>query len=238
MNHFSLYGSFVIALLILTSGCGWRKDFIDRAEYPLSKTIIRKMHLMQTDQNYPSLIRIFKKENVLEIWKYTKNEKYVLLKSYKICAWSGKLGSKIEDGDKQSPEGFYKVRLENLNPNSQHYLSINIGFPNEFDKANHRTGKDIMIHGGCSSAGCYAMNDIQMQEIYAIIRDSLQGKIQDYVQIQSFPFRMTQKNMNIYKSHPEYNFWQIIQIGYNYFEKTNKEPIVDVFNKYYVFLKS
>jgi murein L,D-transpeptidase YafK len=55
------------------------------------------------------------------------------------------------------------------------YLAINTGFPNANDRANGRTGAFLMIHGGCSSAGCYAMTDEQIAEIYALARESFFG---------------------------------------------------------------
>ncbi|MBL0848881.1 MAG: murein L,D-transpeptidase [Candidatus Liberibacter ctenarytainae] len=235
-----LYNIFLYALLIVCSGCSRTQDLmiIDKAEHPISAQIIKDMHKKRTDQHYPSLIRIFKSENILEIWKYTYDEQYILFKTYKICTWSGLIGPKIETGDRQAPEGFYKIRADNLNPHSRYHLSINIGFPNEFDMEHNRTGADIMIHGGCTSAGCYAMTDRQIQEIYSIIRDSLRGKMQSYVQIQVFPFRLTKKNMDFFQTHSFYSFWKMLQIGYDYFEKTHKEPIVRVLNKQYVFFKN
>ncbi|KGB28036.1 lipoprotein [Candidatus Liberibacter solanacearum] len=231
-----LYNVIPFILLIFLNGCA-HKPLVDKAEYPLSKSLVRYMEKKKTSPYHPSLIRIFKEENILEIWKYTYDAQYILLKQYKICAWSGIVGPKIETGDRQSPEGFYYIGWNNLNPNSKYYLSINIGFPNEFDREHDRTGTDIMIHGGCSSAGCYAMNDNQILEIYAIIRDSLRGKMQSYIQVQAFPFRMTQENMKRYQTHPDYFFWNILKIGYDYFENNHLEPIVQVLNKQYVFLK-
>ncbi|MBY7649478.1 MAG: hypothetical protein C4617_03075 [Candidatus Liberibacter europaeus] len=233
----SFYSVFLFICLLLLNGCSSTGYLVDKAEYPMTNRLIGHMNKNKTNRYYPCLIRIFKKENVLEIWKYTTDKKYALFKSYKICAWSGLLGPKVEIGDMQSPEGFYQIKLDSLNPNSKYYLSINVGFPNEFDAANDRTGTDIMIHGGCSSSGCYAMNDRQMQEIYIIVRDALRGNIKPYVQLQSFPFRMTRDNMERYREHPSYPFWQVLKIGYDYFEITNKEPIIQVVNKQYVFFK-
>ena len=90
------------------------------------------------------------------------------LRNYPICRWSGELGPKIKLGDRQAPEGFYTITPGLMNPNSNHYLAINTGFPNAYDTANGRTGSYLMIHGGCSSAGCYAMTDEQIGEIYAL----------------------------------------------------------------------
>ncbi|MEG8099198.1 murein L,D-transpeptidase family protein [Candidatus Liberibacter brunswickensis] len=232
LNNFLLF-----IILMLIGGCNSQRLFVDKAEYPLSKSLTLSMKKQRTSAYHPALIRIFKKEKILEIWKLNDDYQYVLLKKYDICAWSGTFGPKIEIGDGQAPEGFYYIGWNNLNPNSKYFLSINIGFPNEFDKTHNRTGTDLMIHGGCESAGCYAMDNKQMVEIYAIIRDSLRGNMQSYVQIQAFPFRMTSKNMKIYRDHPSYLFWNMLKIGHDYFENTHQEPIVKILNKHYIFLK-
>ena len=103
----------------------------------------------------------------------TRAGRYELLKTYPICRWSGELGPKIKEGDRQAPEGFYTITPAQMNPNSQFYLSFNMGYPNAFDKAHGRTGAHLMVHGDCSSRGCYAMTDDQIGEIYALARESL-----------------------------------------------------------------
>ena len=78
--------------------------------------------------------------------------RYALLKNYEICKWSGVLGPKKSEGDRQAPEGFYTVRPAQMNPNSSYYLSFNIGYPNAYDRSLGRTGSNLMVHGACSSA--------------------------------------------------------------------------------------
>ena len=107
----------------------------------------------------PILMRVFKKESVLEVWKQTRAGKYELLKSFPICRWSGQLGPKRREGDRQAPEGFYSVGPKQMNPNSQFHLSFDIGYPNAFDRAHGGTGAYLMVHGQCTSSGCYAMTD-------------------------------------------------------------------------------
>ena len=121
----------------------------------------------------PILVRLFKEEAELEVWKQDRDGHFALLKTYPICRWSGELGPKIKEGDRQAPEGFYTITPGLMNPNSNYYLAINMGFPNAYDKANGRTGNFLMIHGDCSSRGCYAMTDEQIAEIYALARESL-----------------------------------------------------------------
>ena len=63
------------------------------------------------------------------------------------------------EGDRQVPEGFYAIAPGQLNPNSSYYLSFNVGYPNAYDRAHGSTGGTIMVHGACSSAGCFSMTD-------------------------------------------------------------------------------
>jgi hypothetical protein len=156
------------------------------------------------------------------------------LKTYPICRWSGELGPKVKLGDRQAPEGFYTITPGQMNPNSNYYLAINTGFPNSYDRANGRTGEFLMIHGDCSSAGCYAMTDEQIAEIYALARESFFGG-QKAFQIQAYPFRMTPLNMAKHRDSPSMAFWRMIKEGYDHFEVTHLEPKVDVCEKRYVF---
>ena len=123
----------------------------------------------------PILVRIFKEESELEVWKQDTTGRFALLKVYPICRWSGDLGPKVKEGDRQAPEGFYTITPGLMNPNSNYYLAINTGFPNAFDRANDRHGAFLMIHGDCSSRGCYAMTDEQIGEIYSLARESFLG---------------------------------------------------------------
>jgi murein L,D-transpeptidase YafK len=182
----------------------------------------------------PILVRIFKEESELEVWKQDNAGHFELLKSYPICRWSGELGPKIKLGDRQAPEGFYTITPGQMNPNSNYYLAINTGFPNSYDRANGRTGEFLMIHGDCSSAGCYAMTDEQIAEIYALARESFFGG-QKAFQIQAYPFRMTPLNMAKHRDSPSMAFWRMIKEGYDHFEVTRLEPKVDVCEKRYVF---
>ena len=114
-------------------------------------------------------VRIFKREHLLELWMKSDEGRFELFRSYAICKYSGQLGPKLAEGDRQAPEGFYRVARKQLNPHSRHHLAFNIGFPNALDQELGRTGSFLMVHGGCSSVGCYAMTDAQIDEIYAVI---------------------------------------------------------------------
>jgi murein L,D-transpeptidase YafK len=182
----------------------------------------------------PILVRLFKEESELEVWKETQDGKFALLKTYPICRWSGELGPKVKMGDRQAPEGFYAITPGLMNPNSQFYLAINTGFPNTYDKANDRTGNFLMIHGDCSSAGCYAMTDEQISEIYALARESFFGG-QRAFQIQAYPFKMTPLNMARHRNSPHMAFWRMLKQGYDHFEVSRLEPKINVCEKRYVF---
>ena len=134
----------------------------------------------------------------------------------------------------RTPEGFYRVTPELMNPHSNYYLAMNIGYPNSFDKANNRDGSLIMIHGDCWSVGCHAMSDEQISEIYALARESFLGSRQSF-QVQAYPFRMTPSNLARHRNNPNLAFWKMLKIGNDHFEATHLEPKVDVCDRLYVF---
>jgi murein L,D-transpeptidase YafK len=156
------------------------------------------------------------------------------LKTYPICRWSGDLGPKVREGDRQAPEGFYSISPGQMNPQSAYYLSFNTGYPNAFDKALGRTGSQLMVHGDCSSRGCYAMTDEQIAEIYSLGRESFFGG-QRAFQLQAYPFKMTPVNMAKHRNNPNMPFWKMIKEGWDHFEVTRQEPKVDFCEKKYVF---
>ena len=182
----------------------------------------------------PILVRIFKEEAELEVWKQDTTGRFQLLKTFPICRWSGDIGPKEHEGDRQTPEGFYTITPELMNPNSSFFLAINTGFPNAFDKANARDGSFLMIHRDCSSSGCYSMTDEQMGEIYSLARDSFLGGHPSF-QIQAYPFRLTPANLARHRTNPHLAFWQMLKIGYDHFETAHLQPKVDVCNRRYVF---
>ena len=210
------------------------KDFAPHANKPLPDKILAQMKAKGMTRNSPVMARIFKEEGKLEIWKPKTNGRYDMVASYDICKWSGKLGPKYTEGDRQAPEGFYTVRPAQMNPQSSYHLAFNIGYPNAYDRAHGRTGSNLMVHGACSSSGCYSMTDAQIEQIYAFGRDAFQGGQTEF-QIQAFPFRMTAANMARYRNDPNYEFWKMLKEGYDHFEITKVPPKVDVCEKRYVF---
>ncbi|KIQ04125.1 ErfK/YbiS/YcfS/YnhG family protein [Agrobacterium tumefaciens] len=235
-----------IALLTCTAfmlvGCNETLETVERdvshvknkVDYPLSPSILAEMDKKNMDRNAPIMIRIVKEESKLEIWKARRDNRFEVIASYDICAWSGKLGPKVKEGDRQAPEGFYNLTPGHLNPNSNYYLAINTGFPNRYDQANGRNGTNLMIHGACSSSGCYSMTDAQVLEIYGFARDAFKGG-QKTVQLQALPFRMTAENMARHRKSEHYEFWKMLKVGYDNFEVTKRPPEVNVCEKKYVF---
>ncbi len=180
----------------------------------------------------PVFMRIFKQEAELEVW-VKRGSEFALFKTYKICNWSGKLGPKLKEGDRQAPEGFYLVKPGQMNPFSKYHLSFNLGFPNAYDVSYKRTGTFLMVHGGCSSAGCYALTNKNIEEIYSLARDAFLGG-QRAFHVQAFPFRMTEANLARYKDNEWYSFWQELKVGYDLFNATRRPPQVGVKNRQYV----
>jgi murein L,D-transpeptidase YafK len=186
---------------------------------------------MRSDE--PIFVRIFKEESELEVWKQRDDGRFYHFKTYPICNWSGDLGPKTRQGDYQAPEGFYRVSREQMNPNSQFHLAFNIGYPNAYDRSLGRTGEFLMVHGKCKSAGCYAMTDGLIEEIYALSREAFIGG-QEAFEVHAFPFRMTAENMARHKDSEHYKFWLTLKEGYDYFELTHKTPTVAVCERRYL----
>lgn len=182
----------------------------------------------------PIMMRIFKKEAELEIWKEGPDGRYAHLKTYPICRWSGQLGPKKREGDRQAPEGFYTVTPDLMNPNSAYYLSFNLGYPNRFDREHGRTGQHLMVHGSCTSAGCFAMTDETVAEIYAIAREAFAGGQRGF-QVQSLPFRMTPENLAQKRYDEHIAFWRNLKEGHDHFKVTQRPPQVEVCNGRYSF---
>jgi murein L,D-transpeptidase YafK len=200
---------------------------------PLPKETMMLLGKRGMDAQAPVFIRIFKEESELELWKLRDDGRFYHLKTYPICNWSGDLGPKVQEGDRQAPEGFYTVTREQMNPDSNYHLAMNLGYPNAYDKSQRRTGQFLMIHGKCKSAGCYAMTDALIEEIYAIARESFLGG-HDAFHVHAFPFRMTRENMTRYAGHEAFPFWKTLKDGYDYFELTRQLPTVAVCNRRYV----
>lgn len=130
--------------------------------------------------NFEMALLAFKDSQKLEL--YIKNPKtsYQLIKTYNFTAFSGKIGPKLKNGDKQIPEGIYT--MEYLNPNSRYHLSLKVSYPNAFDlekaKADNRSdlGGDIMIHGKKVTIGCIPIGDQNIEEVFTLAAKSSNQK--------------------------------------------------------------
>ncbi|TCR66998.1 murein L,D-transpeptidase family protein [Bosea sp. BK604] len=231
IRHFAL-----VALVALTLGACEEERYRSSARHyiPIPSATYTLMAEKGMSKDQPILIRSYKKESELEVWKKRGDGKYALLKTFPMCRWSGQLGPKVREGDRMAPEGFYAITPGQMNPNSSYYVSFNMGYPNAYDRSHGRTGAHLMVHGACSSAGCYSMTDDQIGEIYALVREA-QSAGQKAVQMQALPFRMTPENLAKHRLDPNIAFWKNLKEGTDYFEVAKDEPAVGVSGGRYVF---
>ena len=213
-------------------GFGGSEDSVAPAERQLPASTQALLAIKGMKQESPIFVRIFKEESEFEVWKF-KDGRFQHFRTYPICAWSGELGPKVQQGDRQAPEGFYTVTRNQMNPHSLYHLAFNIGFPNTYDQVNGHSGSALMVHGNCKSAGCYAMTDAYIEEIYILAREAFNAG-QTKFHVQAFPFRMTSWNMMRHRDAKWYPFWVKLKEGYDAFEESGKPPIVKVCGKQYL----
>lgn len=221
-----------VSAALLLAGCSAAPQ-IAPADQPLTKQSLMLLGKKGMRVEAPIFVRIFKEESELEVWKQRDDGRFYHFKSYPICNWSGDLGPKVKQGDKQAPEGFYRVANNQLNPNSQFHVSFNLGYPNAYDKALGRTGDFLMVHGKCKSAGCYAMTDALIEEIYGIAREALKGGQQSF-DVHAFPFRMTDENMQRHAKSKWIGFWRTLKQGYDQFEVNRVPPPIAICEHRYI----
>lgn len=209
---------------------------LEKAAAPLPDETRQELAAQGLYLGAPIYVRIFKLEAQMEVWMRAETGEYRLFRTYDICNWSGDIGPKIKEGDKQAPEGYYVVSPKQLNPNSKYYLSFNIGFPNAYDRFHQRTGSALMVHGGCLSKGCYAITDKAIQELYILARDAFNSGQEEFP-LHAYPFRMTKENMAIHKDNQWNEFWVNLKQGYDIFEKTRVPPVAGLNGGRYVFFK-
>ena len=174
----------------------------------------------------PILMRVFKASSELELWM-EKDRRFVLFATYPICHWSGTLGPKLREGDKQTPEGFYTITQRQTRHIGRWRSAINLGFPNAFDRAQGRNGSFILMHGGCSSVGCFAMTNPVMSEIHTLTKAAIAAG-QRHVPVHVFPFRMTEKALAEHIENDWHPFWTTLKAGYDSFERTRRPPRISV----------
>ena len=180
----------------------------------------------------PVFVRIFKREFELEVW-LKRDGQFHRFATYPVCRFSGGLGPKLREGDRQSPEGFYTVDAKALNPQSRWHKSFNVGYPNAYDRVHGRTGSYVMVHGGCSSVGCFAMTNGVIDEIWTLVTAALRAG-QPRFQVQALPFRMSEAAMAARSGHAQAEFWADLKRGSDAFEATGLPPRVQVCRGRYV----
>lgn len=205
----------------------------EAASRPLPLETLQFLENKKIEAAAPVYIRIFKEESELEVWKERPGGRYVLIKTYPICNWSGALGPKQALGDLMAPEGFYSLGADALKPDSKYHLALNIGYPNALDKALGRTGDFIMVHGDCKSVGCFAMTDGLIEEIYAFVREAMAGG-QDRVPVHIFPFHMSDSVMVKHVEHTAFDSWKPLKEAYDDFAESRLVPRVAMCDKRYV----
>ena len=181
-------------------------------------------------ENYDMFLRVFKKEEVVEVWLQSKDAKeFKLFKTYSICASSGVLGPKRKQGDGQVPEGFYSIAV--FNPYSSYHLSLGISYPNASDKiiGKGNLGGDIMIHGNCVTIGCMPLTDNYIKEVY-ILAVEAKNNGQSTIPVHIFPAKLDDKGMDFLNTEDpkQLSFWINLKTGYDIFDKSKKLPKVTV----------
>lgn len=203
------------------------------AEKPLPIETQTHLKTRKISESAPLYIRIFKEESELEVWKARPDGRYLNIKTFPICTWSGALGPKTKLGDQMAPEGFYGLTRTSLNPTSKYHLALNIGYPNALDRALGRTGDFIMVHGNCASIGCFAMTDPLIEEIYAFVRETLDAGVET-VPVHVFPFRMTDENMTRHTGHEAFSTWAPLKDAYDDFALSQEPPRIAMCGTHYV----
>ncbi len=181
----------------------------------------------------PAFIRIFKADSSLELWMLRRG-RFDLYKRYTICKWSGVLGPKLHEGDRQSPEGVYFITGGDLIVNARWHRAMNVGFPNTHDQALGLTGSGILIHGKCRSVGCFALTDGVVEDVYEIVEAALEAG-QPRIPVHIFPFELTRERLAAVTDGAWSDFWQQLKRGYDLFMRDRLPPRTFVCNGRYAF---
>jgi murein L,D-transpeptidase YafK len=181
----------------------------------------------------PAFIRVFKADSTLEMWML-KGGRFELFRRFPICKWSGELGPKLAEGDKQSPEGVYFITGGDLIVNARWHRAMNISFPNQRDRALGLTGSSILIHGKCSSIGCFALTDEYVEDVYEIVQSALEEG-QPRVPVHIFPFELTREKLAAQAGDEWSDFWKELKRGHDIFLRDRLPPRAFVCNGQYAF---
>ncbi len=218
--------------------CAWSASSAVRADEtaaakPLPAETTSFLKSRSVADSAPLYVRVFKEESELEVWKARPNGRYLHIKTFPICNWSGALGPKQKLGDRMAPEGFYGVGRDSLKPDSKYHLALNIGYPNALDRSLGRTGDFIMVHGKCVSVGCFAMTDELIEQVYAFVREALDAG-QERVPVHVFPFRMTAANLKAHAGDAASPTWQPLKEAYDDFAVTREPPRIALCGQRYI----
>ena len=164
---------------------------IDQVQENVWNRLEKNLDLAGYKMDYPKEIILvaFKEERSFQV--YSKDYTGIkLIKEYPFTAFSGELGPKLKEGDKQIPEGIYNV--EYLNPNSAYYLSIKVNYPNEFDKSKTELtnvsdmGGDIFIHGKLATIGCIPIGDEAIEEVFLLTQKAINNNVKVIISPRDF----------------------------------------------------
>ncbi len=175
-------------------------------------------------------LRAFKQSDELELWAAGGNEAMRLLKTYPVLARSGTLGPKRREGDRQVPEGCYRISV--FNPVSRFHLSLGLDYPNASDRIlsdREKPGGEIYIHGSNVTIGCLPLGNPAIEELYTLLDDTRAPGQRD-ITVHIFPARMSGEAWKAVKQrNPDHAaFWSELQPIHDDFEKTKRMPVVEV----------
>ena len=208
MIRFVLGKTVCLLLLFLVVSCMPKQESSTPENYFCKQAVVDSLLITHntTVGEYEIKLQAFKAEQVLEVFLRSKEFDWTQIRAYPFCAFSGGLGPKIREGDRQIPEGIYQVVV--FNPKSKFYLSLGLDYPNARDLEiadPAQPGSDIYIHGGCQTVGCIPISDEQMAELYLFCKGAKAG-----IQVDILPFRPTEDNRIKYNgAFPQHQrFWE------------------------------
>jgi murein L,D-transpeptidase YafK len=176
-------------------------------------------------------LRAFKHDAQLEVWAREDAGAFRLWHTYPVLTPSGGPGPKRRAGDRQVPEGFY--RIDRFNPESRFHLSLGLDYPNAADRIlsdRANPGGDIFIHGKDVTIGCLPLGDAAIEELYLLALDTRQ-RGQRTIPVHIFPARMAGENWETFRASQSAalgEFWKELQPAFDTFERTRRVPAITV----------
>jgi murein L,D-transpeptidase YafK len=148
-------------------------------------TYLYAHHVWNPLANGTTIDRIVVEKSARKLSAFANDQR---LKSYQIALGRNPVGAKEKEGDNKTPEGIYKI--DSRNPQSNFHLGMHISYPSDEDQARAaergvNAGFDIMIHGIQNgrgwigafhrlhdwTAGCIAITDEEMEELWRVTPD-------------------------------------------------------------------